>query len=298
MRFAREEGMLRFLPAVVAAPMLAVGCASPDAKTDIVYDARYGSDTSMDVYLPSGNGAHRPAVLLVHGGAWTFGTKDAEKGDAQRLAASGYVAATINYRLYPTTAFPGFYQDCECALAFLRAHADDYGIDPNRIAAMGYSAGGHLVSLLGVAAGDPEIATDCEAAGGKPVAPPAAVVSGSGPEDMRRMYDMNHDTSKFFGGTPDQVPHVYSVASPIDHVAPGKPPFLFIYDWTDVEANAEMRDALVANGDDAHALRLAGGWHLFDQESDPGSIDVAITTNSPEGWIAIEDFLARTIGAP
>jgi hypothetical protein len=104
---------------------------------------------------------------------------------AQRLAHSGYVAATIEYRLVPDGVFPAAAEDCFCALAFLRAHAQEYGLDPQRVALMGYSAGGQLVSLLGVHAEDPEL-QDPGCPAGLTFAP-AAVIDGAGPADLRAM---------------------------------------------------------------------------------------------------------------
>ena len=139
------------LPAVLAL----VGCAAPAEIHDVPYDNRFGDQTTMDIYLPAGEPARSPAIMMIHGGAWRFGTKDAYRDAAVRYARSGWVAVSINYRLGPAGVYPRAVQDCVCALAYLRAHADDYGIDPNRIAVTGYSAGGHLASLVGVAGDAP-----------------------------------------------------------------------------------------------------------------------------------------------
>jgi acetyl esterase/lipase len=285
---------------VLAAAAIAAACGAPDEKSNVAYDSRYGA-TNMNIYLPSGGTAHRPAVMLVHGGAWSLGSKVDMQLQAQRLARSGYVSASIDYRLGSDGAFPKDFQDCECALAFLRLKADEYGLDPNRIAVLGYSAGGQLVSLLGVASHTPELATDCVAAMFVPVAPPAAVISGAGPSDMRALASSSAVTD-YLGGTPDQVPHAYDEASPIFHVRAGEPPFLIIQgdaDWfVNIDAQARMRDALAAAGNDVHMLKLAGGGHILNPQVDPGEIELAMATDEPEAWIAIEDFLARTIGTP
>jgi acetyl esterase/lipase len=216
-----------------------------------------------------------------------------------RLADSGFVAASIDYRLVPDGVFPRDAQDCACALAFLRGHATEYGIDPQRIAVLGYSAGAQLASLVGIDSDDPQLAPDCAEAAGQSLALPAAVISGSGPQDMREFWnDVGPDKSlvdSIFGGSPSQLPDAYALASPITHVRPDAPPYLLLYDVLDVSGNVEMRDALVAAGDDARIMQVAGSLHVLEQHDDPGDYEVGMAIETPEAWIAIEDLLFRTI---
>ena len=151
----------------------AAACSGPGLYAGVPYDDRFGDQTTMDIHVPDNAESGRPAVMLIHGGAWRFGSKDAYSDAAERLARAGFVAATINYRLVPGGTYPAAVQDCVCALSFLRANADAYGIDPERIAVMGYSAGGHLSSLIGVAGDDEAHAPDCEWG---PTGLPAAVI--------------------------------------------------------------------------------------------------------------------------
>src|SRR5262249_19896044 len=144
---------------------------------------------------------------------------------AERLAEAGYVTFNIEYRLTGDGGnFPNEVQDCYCALAFVRANATRFGVDPARIAGLGYSAGGHLVSMLGVDR-DTDVQPDCAAG---PTTQLAAVVSGAGPQDMAKLPQLGGAVAAFVGGTPDQIPQVYADASPLDHVAPGDPPYLII----------------------------------------------------------------------
>src|SRR5437773_1187034 len=108
--------------AVVASLAVAPGCGKPNVHEGVSYDDRFGESTTMDVYVPDGDGPH-PGVMLLHGGAWSGGSKAEFTQGAARLARSGYVAATINYRLLPDGAYPRDVQDCLCALSYLRAHA-------------------------------------------------------------------------------------------------------------------------------------------------------------------------------
>ncbi len=288
---------MRFL-----ALMCLAACAAPVEVLDVSYDERYGASTSLDLYLPDEPGTAaepHPTLMFIHGGAWKAGDKEHFVAAGRRLARSGFAVASINYRLVPAGVFPANLDDSLCALAFLRAHASEYDLDPERIAVMGYSAGAHLASLVGLASEHPEIAADCDAAGGRPVAPPAAVISASGPQDMLAFWQAAGDKSgveAIFGGSPDELPRAYELGSPSYHVRTGAPPFLLIGDAVDFGGIDAMRDALAAAGNDVRLLRVAGSLHILVQHSDPGIYEGGMASEAPESWIAIEDFLFRTIG--
>jgi acetyl esterase/lipase len=273
------------------------GCSNVVEIADVSYDDRHGQATTMDVFLPGQDGAGRPAVLLIHGGGWRSFSKESMNQPAERLAGAGYVTASINYRLVPDGAYPENIRDVMCALAFFQAQADEYGLDPGRMAVMGYSAGGHLASLLGVATDVPELASECDA--GTPL-PPAAVISGAGPQDLTTLPEVDVIV-EFLGGTPDEVPEHYVMASPISHVDASEPPFLFVHGTGDVfvklEQSERMRDALESAGNTAQVLALQGGGHLFNP-GPGGDQQFALSTDTPEAWAAIIDFLDQTIGAP
>lgn len=279
----------------------AAACTGPRVTHDVAYDDRYGDATTMDVYEPPDDApSPRPAVLVIHGGAWRTPIKRSSMAaDAERLAEAGYVAFNIDYRLVPDGGeFPNDVQDCLCALAYVRAHASDWNIDPARIAGMGYSAGGHLGSLLTVAADDPVIAPDCAAGTTGSL---VAMVSGAGPQDMR-LFPEASAVTEYMGGTQAQVPARYVEASPITHVVAGAPPFLMIHGTgdlvVDIEHSRAMRAALRAVGTDARLLEIPGGGHVFNRDVDGGDYSLGTSTGSPEAWAAIIDFLDRTIGPP
>lgn len=262
---------------------------------DVSYDDRFGAATTMDVFLPDGEARDRPAILMIHGGAWRTGSKEHYHDAAIRMARSGYVAAAINYRLVPDGAYPRGVQDCVCALSYLRAHADELGLDPARVAVAGYSAGGHLASLLGMAADAPEHEPDC-ASGGTGL--PNAVISAAGVQDFHgKDHGWIHD---FLGGSESEVPEIYDAASPISRVAPGKPPLLMLAggaDWlVDTEDMERMRDALRDTGNDAELLLTSGGGHLLNPDENVGALDVELADLTPEGWTAMAEFLERQLG--
>src|SRR6185369_7588511 len=114
----------------------------------------------LDLYLPAPPPAGKlsPAVVWIHGGGWTGGTKDEARAKeiCGTLANAGYVALSIDYKLgdgaWPTNLF-----DCKNAVRFLRTHASEYHVDPARIAVAGGSAGGHLALMVGFTAGKAEL---------------------------------------------------------------------------------------------------------------------------------------------
>ncbi len=120
------------------------------ADTNVVYatvDA--DRDLYLDVWRPHHSEGLKPAVILIHGGGWTTGSKENVTPMAQQLAARGYVTVTPEYRLSAEAPYPAGVCDLKMAVRWMRAHAETYGIDTARIAAYGCSAGAHLASLLG-----------------------------------------------------------------------------------------------------------------------------------------------------
>lgn len=276
------------------------GCLDVDELVDISYDDRYTADR-LDVYMPTDDPppGGRPAVMLVHGGGWSKFHRDVNTEQAKRLAAAGYVTVNIDYRLVPDGAYPADEQDVLCALSFTRAHAMEWGLDPARIALWGYSAGGHLVSLAGVAADLPDHQPDCASG---PTYAPAAVIDGAGPSDMRAMPQVD-TIIDYMGGTPEEQPRHYDAASPLLQVKQGAPPFLIVHgtdDWfVDYSTQAEpMRDALRAVGTGVDMLTVPGGGHIINR-GPAGRYEVVLTSlDTPDAWLAELDFLARTVGAP
>ncbi|HJR72538.1 MAG TPA: alpha/beta hydrolase [Luteimonas sp.] len=158
------------------------------ADTRIVRDIAYGRDPRQrfDVYLPP-NAKRAPAILLVHGGSWTFGDKDHPgliPGKAGYWLPKGYVLISMNYRMRPDTPPLGQAQDVARALAAVQARAAEWGVDRDRIALMGHSAGAHLAAVL---AASPQM---LRAAGAAP--PRGAVLLDSAAYDVERLMKNPH----------------------------------------------------------------------------------------------------------
>ena len=130
------------------------GCGSEtyDVTANVSYDSTIGLYGTFDFYEPKADGgrANRPAILAIHGGAWRGGDKAWGKQFAVELCPFGYVVFSINYRLSsrPNGTWPAQIEDVQKALKYIRANAREFRIDPDRIASLGMSAGGHLATMV------------------------------------------------------------------------------------------------------------------------------------------------------
>ena len=128
-----------------------------DSMLDMTYASYEGRTLKMDLYKPREKSGKLPAIVCIHGGGWIKGSRKNYTKVARALAAHGYVAVTISYRLSGEAVFPAAIMDCKAAVRFLRAHAQTLGINPEKIGAIGSSAGGHLAALLATSNGAEEL---------------------------------------------------------------------------------------------------------------------------------------------
>jgi acetyl esterase/lipase len=130
----------------------AVGCTAPYELQGLSYDPSIGYLGTFDFYEPKADVArrNRPAILAIHGGGWRDGDKPWGAQFAREFCPHGYVVFSINYRLAgrPNGTWPAQIQDVQKALKYIRANAAQFRIDPNRIASLGVSAGGHLATMV------------------------------------------------------------------------------------------------------------------------------------------------------
>jgi len=198
---------------------------SAEWRADIEFARVEGISLTLDAHVPDSPGPF-PAVIVVHGGGFTAGDKQTYvKPLFDPLTGGGFVWFTINYRLAPKHRFPAAVEDVERAVAYVRSHAGEYRADPDRIALVGESAGGHLVSFVG--------------ARSKPEARVAAVVSFYGPHDFETRAVQQtklSDAVKAFLGLAELNAEALSAlrrASPITYVQKAMPPFLLIHGTED-----------------------------------------------------------------
>jgi pectinesterase len=208
----------------------------------------------LDLFQPVGKGPF-PAVILVHGGAWITGNHSMENPFAMELARRGYVAATVEYRLSNEAKYPAPIHDLKASIRWLRANAASFNIDPNRIAAVGASAGGHLVALLGATNGLPNFEGD----GDNPriSSNVQSVVDIDGPvtfidpgnieKEIKGPFDTN---TRLVGGTFKEKPEVWREASPITQVNSKSAPVMFINSssYRPFQQREEMQAKLEALG--------------------------------------------------
>lgn len=244
-------------------------------RRHLVFARAGGRNLRLDVHAPdvATAGGRRPALIQVHGGGWVIGFKD-RQGQLlmHRLASQGWVCFNVDYRLSPMATFPEHLVDVKRAIAWVREHADEFGVDPDLIAITGGSAGGHLCSLAALTANRPELQPDFEDADTSV----AAAVPFYGVYDFtNRNGAWPVETIPEFiapivmKADPHEDPERYALASPLDQVHAGAPPFLVIHGELDVLAPVEdARDFVArlraASREPVYYLELRGAQHAFE----------------------------------
>ena len=206
---------------------------------------------------------------MIHGGGWAAGNKEVHNAQTWQLVQAGFVSATVGYRFAPKHVFPAQVQDVKCAVRFLRAHAKEYGINPDQVGAIGFSAGAHLSMMLGTM--DKEDGLDDS--GGSPAqsSKVQAVVSYFGPTDLAAEYPARtvEIFDKFFGGSKAQKSAEYKQASPLTYVNKGDAPMLLFQGTNDVLVPwmqaVEMVEAMQKAGVPGRAELLSGLGHGWGQ---------------------------------
>lgn len=246
-------GLVAAAVSLVAAPALPAGAAdSVKVTRDVTYRTVGGEKLGLDVYRPAKKGKDRPAVVVIHGGGWRGGDKQALAEQGNQLAQRGFVAFSVNYRLAPAHPYPAAVDDVKAAVEWVRKHAKDYGVDPKRIGALGSSAGAHLTGMLATVG---EGALDR----GHRI---TAGVSWSGPMDLTPIGA--GAVVSFLGCAPDACPDKYTDASPITHVDKTDAPMLIVNSANELVPQSQadaMKAALDAAGVANEVIILPGTAH-------------------------------------
>jgi acetyl esterase/lipase len=258
---------------------------TPDVQQDVPYGTVGGHPLLLDVYQPTEHSDLRPAVVLIHGGGWTSFDKSTMRRLGMFLAESGFVAFSVDYRLFHDNEnlWPAQLDDVQRAVRWIRANATKYRVDAGHIGAFGHSAGAQLASLLGME--DTRDNSDADLA--KYSSRVQAVVDVSGPSDFTTNRDPDGDTflSSFFGGNYAQRAKVWEDASPVFHVAKKVSPFLIVHGTKD-------SDMPIAQAQEfADKLKQAGASVKFV------TVDDVHTFQTPEAKrqlvFATRDFLMQ-----
>ena len=259
-------------------------------QQDVTYCTVDDVDLKMDLYIPDQRTHPTPVAIYVHGGGWKIGDKSLGQGtpDIPELLRRGYLVAAVNYRLAPQYPFPAQIEDVKCAIRALRAHAAMYDLDPNHIGVWGSSAGGHLVSLIGVA----------DASAGWDVgeyldqsSQVQAVVDLFGPTDLttalntiKGQYPIREEAGtklmerllRSTFETMDTSSPVLKRASPIAYVSPDAPPFLIIHGEHDhvvlPTQSQALYDHLKAAGVPVTLVWVKNAAHGFERFNASGPI--------------------------
>ncbi len=242
----------------VAGP--AAASRAGNAPREVVYTpAGWPQALSGDLFTPGTAASARgwPAVVLLHGGGWNKGDRRKLASLAKRLASRGYVALSIDYRLVPEAIYPAQLQDLQQAVRWLRGNAATLGVDPQRIAVWGSSAGAHLAALAaGLSPGDRYY---------DPGARLQAMIGAGTPTDFRDGGRNNGSLARFLGERWHEGSQVFIEASPIAHVSADDPPVLLIHGDADKTVPPSQaivyRDALTAAGVPNTLLLLPGLGH-------------------------------------
>ncbi|MBK9007055.1 MAG: alpha/beta hydrolase [Anaerolineae bacterium] len=230
-------------------------------ESDVTYCTVDGVALKMDVYYPFEEHGRFAVAMYVHGGGWSSGdkAKGAGAADIPALQQAGFLVVSVNYRLAPEYEFPAMIEDVKCAVRSLRAHADEYNLDPNRIGVYGGSAGGHLVAMLG---------TTDESAGfdvGEYLEYSSrvqAVVDMFGPADLTVDFEGGGETVRRAFGDFD-----LALASPVTYVSADDPPFLILHGEEDalvpIAQSEDLLAKLQAAGVQAELVPVANAGHGF-----------------------------------
>lgn len=207
--------------------------ASLEAHPGLVY-ARYGQrEMQLDLWKPKAASQPLPAIVCIHGGGWYKGERSNMANLAQALAAKGFVAATISYRLSGEAKFPAAIQDCKAAVRFLRANASKFGINANAIGVTGLSAGGHLAALLTTSGGVKELEGDGGHADQSSAVQAGIAMGAQSDLESARIGELSSKPDDpfyrtFLGDSQAKVPQTYALASPRHHLDKADPPLLFM----------------------------------------------------------------------
>ena len=285
------------------------GANAPDTSSikqkwlDVPY-ANLSPSEKLDIYLPNEGTGPFPVILVVHGGRFETGDKaDAQLSPMLQGLNRSYAVVSVNYRLSSEAQFPAQIHDVKAALRFVRAHATEYNLQPDAIAAWGRSAGGTLVSLTGTSRDIPEL-EDLEMGNSNQSSKVQAVVDWCGPINFSSMDEQftasnlgqaNHNgadsaESKLFGVSIALIPEKVKKADPETYITPDDPPFFIQHGTIDTQVPSQQSVEFATKleqvlGKDNVSLELIQG---------AGHADAMFSTT--ENVNKVLDFLDKTIG--
>jgi acetyl esterase/lipase len=264
-----------------------------ELATDVVYAEVDGFALRYDHYRPLRAGGPAPCVVVVHGGGWANGDPSQAAGNALHFARHGVATVSISYRLAPAHRFPAPLDDVRRGLRHVRAHADELGVDPDRLVLMGMSAGAHLAVLAHVARSLPALEPDLPRNLRDVAEDVRGVIAHYGPYDLARRLPVDgwDPIGDFLGPRADD-PEWMRLASPVHHAANATAPLQLIHGTADAvvshRESERMHAALGRAGRASELLLLDGAPHAFQMQ---WKGDANRRANA-----AMDVFLARVLG--
>jgi len=240
---------------------------------DVEFHRVFAHSLKLDIFLPDAAGNNRPALVYVHGGGWVYGDKkDQGLPLCSHLASLGWVCFNINYRLSPLATWPDHLVDAKAAIAWVREHAGDYGVDPGFVAISGGSAGGHISAMAALTQGREDLQPGFEDAD----TTLQAIVTSYGVYDMKNRLGAHNPefTTRMVApliikADPRLQPEKFAAASPRDHTDKASIPWLILHGTDDELAPiVETRDFHKALRRDSTSTvayaELPAASHAFD----------------------------------
>ena len=234
---------------------------------DLIYKEVKDGKLKLDIYHLKKIKKVKPVLVFIHGGSWKKGKKKDYRRYLVDYAKKGYVTATIQYRLANEAKFPAPLNDVKCAIKWIKSNADKYFINPDKIAVIGGSAGGHLAMMLGYSQGSPKFDDECP--DNKDNSSVQAIVNIYGPSDLTTEYAQTQPSVQYFLGKKYiEDKNIYSDASPISYLTPDDPPTLIFHGSLDELVPISQADSLKSRldrvGIAAEYHRLEGWPHTMD----------------------------------
>jgi acetyl esterase/lipase len=241
---------------------------------DIEYKNVGGKSLQLDIYKPRNLTEPAPLLVFVHGGGWKGGKRSDYLVYLVDFAKKGYITATVSYRLKNDSIYPACVQDVSDAMHFLFSNAGKYGYDPDRVAMIGGSAGGHLVLMTTYDFKEPTIPLDSTYLATRPHKV-KAVVDIYGPVDMTTPYAQTQGLVTGFIGHPySEKPELYWEASPAKYLREGLQPTLIFQGTSDNLLPQSQSDTLKARLD-----RLGVPAEYYKLPLWPHAMDIALRPN-------------------
>jgi acetyl esterase/lipase len=266
------------------------------AHRDIPYVENGHERQRLDLFLPAEAKGPLPVIVWIHGGGWKSGSKENCLPLRAHFVEKGYAVASIGYRLSSHAIFPAQIEDCKGAIRWLRAHAEEYHLDPDRFGVWGSSAGGHLAALVGTA-GDVKnfdvgahldqssrVQAVCDYYG------PSDFTASSGSSGGEAKADPRSSPNRLIGGLLSENPEKAAAISPVTYVSADDPPFLIVHGDKDQTVSLKQSQLLF---EALKARQVAVRFHTIHGVGHGGP-----GFNTPEVIQIVADYFEKTLKSP